>query len=218
MCGIVGYIGPEEALPVLLNGLKRLEYRGYDSAGVATIDGGLTVAKKAGKVAELEALIASHPPHGTIGIGHTRWATHGEPNDVNAHPHTDSRGEIALIHNGIIENYAAIKKGLEAEGYQFHTQTDTEVLVQLIRAFFDKGHTLETAFRLALKQVVGTYGVAMISILDPGRIYAARNGSPLAIGIGDGEYILASDASAIVQHTRQVIYLTDGEMAILERD
>lgn len=218
MCGIVGYIGPEEALPVLMNGLKRLEYRGYDSAGVATIDGGLTIRKKAGKVTELETLIAAQSVSGTVGIGHTRWATHGEPNDVNAHPHTDERGEIALIHNGIIENYVTIKKTLQSEGYTFRTQTDTEVLVQLIRAFFDKGNTLEAAFRLALKAVVGTYGVAMVSTLEPNRIYAARNGSPLAIGIGDGEYILASDASAIVQHTRQVIYLTDGEMAILERD
>jgi glucosamine--fructose-6-phosphate aminotransferase (isomerizing) len=154
MCGIVGYIGPQEALPVLLNGLKRLEYRGYDSAGVAIIDGGLTVVKKAGKVTELEALLEANAPDGTVGIGHTRWATHGEPNDINAHPHTDSRGEIALIHNGIIENYSVIKKGLEAEGYEFHTQTDTEVLVQLIRALYDKGNDLETAFRLALKVVV----------------------------------------------------------------
>ncbi|MBS1913153.1 MAG: glutamine--fructose-6-phosphate transaminase (isomerizing) [Bacteroidetes bacterium] len=218
MCGIVGYIGPEEALPVLMNGLKRLEYRGYDSAGVATIDGGLTIGKKVGKVTELEKLIAANPPGGTIGIGHTRWATHGEPNDINAHPHTDQFGEIALIHNGIIENYATIKKTLESDGYTFRTQTDTEVLVQLIRAFYDKGNSLERAFRLALKSVVGTYGVAMISTIEPDRIYAARNGSPLAIGIGDGEYILASDASAIVQHTRHVTYLTDGEMAILERD
>ncbi|HVZ40177.1 MAG TPA: glutamine--fructose-6-phosphate transaminase (isomerizing) [Candidatus Kapabacteria bacterium] len=218
MCGIVGYIGPEEALPVLMNGLKRLEYRGYDSAGVATIDGGLTIGKKVGKVTELEKLIAANPPGGTVGIGHTRWATHGEPNDINAHPHTDQFGEIALIHNGIIENYATIKKTLESDGYVFRTQTDTEVLVQLIRAFYDKGNSLERAFRLALKSVVGTYGVAMISTIEPDRIYAARNGSPLAIGIGDGEYILASDASAIVQHTRHVTYLTDGEMAILERD
>jgi glucosamine--fructose-6-phosphate aminotransferase (isomerizing) len=218
MCGIVGYIGPQEALPILMNGLKRLEYRGYDSAGVAIIDGALTIEKKAGKVVDLEALIEMNPPQGTLGIGHTRWATHGEPNDVNAHPHTDEKGEIALIHNGIIENYVTIKKTLESDGYTFRTQTDTEVLVQLIRALYDKLGDLESAFRLALKQVVGTYGVAMVSTIEPRRIYVARNGSPLALGIGDGEFIVASDASAIVQHTRQVVYLTDGEMAIIDAD
>ena len=218
MCGIVGYIGPQEALPILMNGLKRLEYRGYDSAGVATIDGTLMIEKKAGKVAELEPLIQAHPPRGRVGIGHTRWATHGEPNDVNAHPHMDEKGELALIHNGIIENYVTIKKTLEAEGYTFRTQTDTEVLAQLIRALYDKVGDLENAFRLALKQVIGTYGVAMVSTIEPGRIFVARNGSPLAIGIGDGEFIVASDASAIVQYTRQVVYLTDGEMAIIEAD
>lgn len=218
MCGIVGYIGSQQALPILLNGLKRLEYRGYDSAGVAMINGGLVMAKKAGKVAGLEALIEPAPPKGTLGIGHTRWATHGVPNDTNAHPHTDEKGELALIHNGIIENYVTIKKSLESEGYSFHTDTDTEVLVQLVRAIYDKIGDLEEAFRLALKQVVGTYGVAMIASFDPDRIYVARNGSPLAIGIGDGEHIVASDASAIVQYTRQVVYLTDGEMAVIERD
>jgi glucosamine--fructose-6-phosphate aminotransferase (isomerizing) len=218
MCGIVGYIGSQQALPILLNGLKRLEYRGYDSAGVATINGGLVMAKKAGKVAGLEALIEPAPPKGSVGIGHTRWATHGVPNDINAHPHTDEKGELALIHNGIIENYVTIKKSLESEGYSFHTDTDTEVLVQLVRAIYDKIGDLEEAFRLALKQVVGTYGVAMIASFDPDRIYVARNGSPLAIGIGDGEHIVASDASAIVQYTRQVVYLTDGEMAVIERD
>jgi len=201
-----------------MNGLKRLEYRGYDSAGVATIDGTLMIEKKAGKVAELEPLIQAHPPRGRVGIGHTRWATHGEPNDVNAHPHMDEKGELALIHNGIIENYVTIKKTLEAEGYTFRTQTDTEVLAQLIRALYDKVGDLENAFRLALKQVIGTYGVAMVSTIEPGRIFVARNGSPLAIGIGDGEFIVASDASAIVQYTRQVVYLTDGEMAIIEAD
>lgn len=218
MCGIVGYVGPQEALPILINGLKRLEYRGYDSAGVALLNGELSVKKKAGKVSDLESVLRPETLKGTIGIGHTRWATHGEPNDTNAHPHTDQRGEIALIHNGVIENYATIKKTLESEGYTFHTQTDTEVLVQLVRFFYDRVGIMETAFRQALKQVVGTYGVAMLSKMEPGRIYAARNGSPLALGIGDGEYVVASDASAIVQHTRQVIYLGDREMAILDRD
>lgn len=218
MCGIVGYVGPQEALPILITGLKRLEYRGYDSAGVALLNGELSVKKKAGKVSDLESVLRPETLKGTIGIGHTRWATHGEPNDINAHPHTDQRGEIALIHNGVIENYATIKKTLESEGYTFHTQTDTEVLVQLVRFFYDRVGDMETAFRQALKQVVGTYGVAMLSKMEPGRIYAARNGSPLALGIGDGEYVVASDASAIVQHTRQVIYLGDREMAILDRD
>lgn len=218
MCGIVGYIGSQESASVILNGLKRLEYRGYDSAGIAVINGGLHVTKKAGKVNELDAILALHPLAGTIGIGHTRWATHGEPNDVNAHPHLDEKGEIALIHNGIIENYSTIKKTLEGDGYTFQSQTDTEVLVQFIRAIYDKVGDLETAFRLALKQVVGTYGVAMISTIEPSRIYVARNGSPLAIGLGNGEFIVASDASAIVQYTRQVIYLADGEMGIMDRE
>ncbi len=218
MCGIVGYIGRQESTPILLNGLKRLEYRGYDSAGIAVVNGGLAIRKKAGKVSALERVVADDPVSGTLGIGHTRWATHGAPNDLNAHPHTDEKGEIALIHNGIIENYAALKKKLQADGYTFETDTDTEVLVKLIRAFYDEYGDLAKAFRRGLKQVVGTYGIAMISELDPDHLYVARNGSPLAIGVGDDEYIVASDASAIVQYTRQVIYLDDGEMAILTRD
>jgi glucosamine--fructose-6-phosphate aminotransferase (isomerizing) len=218
MCGIVGYIGPKQALPILINGLKRLEYRGYDSAGVAIVNGGLTVQKKAGKVSDLQAIIRADELVGTVGIGHTRWATHGEPNDTNAHPHTDERGEIALIHNGIIENYASIKSALEAEGYHFHTQTDTEVLVQLVRAMYDKIGDLEKALQLALQQVAGTYGLAMVSTIEPEKIFVARNGSPLAIGLGDGEFVVGSDASAIVQHTRDVIYLGDREMAVLGRD
>ena len=218
MCGIVGYIGDQDATPILLNGLKRLEYRGYDSAGVAVVNGGLTVKKRVGKVSVLDTLLQTEPVSGTVGIGHTRWATHGAPNDLNAHPHTDEGGEIALIHNGIIENYAALKKKLEADGYTFRTETDTEVLVVLIRAFYDELGDLTKAFRYALKQVVGAYGIAMVSAFDPDRLYVARNGSPLAIGIGDGEFIVASDASAIVQHTRQVVYLDDGEMAVIGRD
>ena len=218
MCGIVGYIGNQDAAPILLNGLKRLEYRGYDSAGVAVINGGLTVRKRAGKVSALDALLQAEPVTGPIGIGHTRWATHGAPTDLNAHPHTDSEGEIALIHNGIIENYAPLKKKLESNGYTFKTETDTEVLVVLIRAFYKEFGDLAKAFRYALNQVVGTYGIAMISTIEPDRLFVARNGSPLAIGIGDGEYIVASDASAIIQHTRQVAYLEDGEMALIDRD
>lgn len=218
MCGIVGYIGDREATPILLNGLKRLEYRGYDSAGIAILNGELTVRKRAGKVSALDALLQNRTVAGTVGIGHTRWATHGAPTDLNAHPHTDSEGEIALIHNGIIENYAPLKKKLENNGYTFGTETDTEVLVVLIRAFYNEFGDLAQAFRYALKQVIGTYGIAMVSTIEPDRLYVARNGSPLAIGIGDGEYIVASDASAIIQHTRQVVYLEDGEMAIIERD
>jgi glucosamine--fructose-6-phosphate aminotransferase (isomerizing) len=218
MCGIVGYIGPQQALPILINGLKRLEYRGYDSAGVAIVNGALTVQKRAGKVSDLQSIMTPEKLVGSVGIGHTRWATHGEPNDTNAHPHTDQKGEIALIHNGIIENYASIKSKLEADGYTFHTQTDTEVLVQLVRAIYDKIGDLEKALQLALQQVAGTYGVAMVSTLEPGKIFVARNGSPLAIGIGNGEYVVGSDASAIVQHTRDVIYLGDREMAVLSRE
>ncbi|MCB0711500.1 MAG: glutamine--fructose-6-phosphate transaminase (isomerizing) [Ignavibacteriae bacterium] len=218
MCGIVGYIGEQDATSILLNGLKRLEYRGYDSAGVAVVNGGLTVKKRVGKVSVLDRVLQTEPVSGTVGIGHTRWATHGAPNDLNAHPHTDEDGEIALIHNGIIENYAALKKKLAADGYTFRSETDTEVLVVLIRAFYDELGDMAKAFRYALKQVVGAYGIAMVSAFDPNRLYVARNGSPLAIGIGDGEFIVASDASAIVQHTRQVVYLDDGEMAVIERD
>lgn len=218
MCGIVGYIGSRDVTPILLNGLKRLEYRGYDSAGVAVINGTLAVKKRAGKVSALDALLQSEPVAGTIGIGHTRWATHGAPTDLNAHPHTDSEKEIALIHNGIIENYAPLKKKLESNGYTFQTETDTEVLVVLIRAFYKEFGDLAQAFRYALKQVVGAYGIAMVSTIEPDSLYVARNGSPLAIGIGDGEFIVASDASAIIQYTRQVVYLEDGEMAIINRD
>ncbi|MCE2503354.1 MAG: glutamine--fructose-6-phosphate transaminase (isomerizing) [Chlorobi bacterium] len=218
MCGIVGYIGEREASSILLNGLKHLEYRGYDSAGVAVINSELTVKKKAGKVSGLDILLQTDPVIGKVGIGHTRWATHGAPTDLNAHPHTDSDNNIALIHNGIIENYAALKKKLAADGCSFKSETDTEVLVVLIRAFYDEFGNMAKAFRYALKQVVGAYGIAMVSTFDPDRLFVARNGSPLAIGIGDREFIVASDASAIVQHTRQVVYLDDGEMAVIERD
>ena len=218
MCGIVGYIGTQDAAPILINGLKRLEYRGYDSAGIAVVNGDLTVKKRAGKVSALDRLLQSEPVSGSIGIGHTRWATHGAPTDLNAHPHTDSDGTIALIHNGIIENFAALKKKLESEGYTFKTETDTEVLVALIRAFYDETEDLDQAFRFALKQVVGTYGIAMVSTIEPDKLFVARNGSPLAIGIGENEFIVASDASAIIQHTRHVVYLEDGEMAVIEKD
>jgi glutamine---fructose-6-phosphate transaminase (isomerizing) len=219
MCGLVGYIGFKEASPVLIDGLKRLEYRGYDSAGIAVLsDSRVKVLKKAGKVADLETLEALNPVSSTIGIGHTRWATHGAPNDTNAHPHTDHTGTIAIIHNGIIENYAAIRQRLQRDGIEFTTETDTESLVQLISKFYEITSNLEQAVRLALKEVDGTYGIAVISSREPDKLIAARRGSPLVLGINDGEYFVASDAAAIVGHTRQVIYLEDGNIATLTRE
>lgn len=219
MCGIVGYIGHRPALPLLIKGLKCLEYRGYDSAGVAVIENGkIEIKKEAGKIADLEKIIQYDRYRATIGIGHTRWATHGVPNQVNAHPHTGMTNDFALIHNGIIENYAALRTELESKGRVFHTDTDTETLIHLIEEFYSTEKNLETAIREALFCVKGTYGIAVISRHEPDKIIVARQGSPLVIGYGDGEYIVASDASAIVAHTRQVVYLEDHEMAIVTRD
>jgi glucosamine--fructose-6-phosphate aminotransferase (isomerizing) len=219
MCGIVGYIGGKEALPILLDGLKRLEYRGYDSAGIALLENHtLSITKKIGKVTELEKAFSTGEYPQTIGIGHTRWATHGEPSDVNAHPHTDEDGAIALIHNGIIENYAAIRTKLEQAGHIFKSQTDTEALVHLIEEMKRIAGDMETAVRLALRQVDGTYGIAVISSHEPDKMIVARKGSPLILGIGDGEHYVASDAAAIIHHTRNVVYLADGEIAVLTRD
>jgi glutamine---fructose-6-phosphate transaminase (isomerizing) len=217
MCGIVGYIGDKKAVPILLAGLKRLEYRGYDSAGIAVMKHSkMTIVKEAGKISQLEDKIQELDLPGTIGIGHTRWATHGVPNEINAHPHTDSKGNIALIHNGIIENYSSLRTMLIKKGHTFRSETDTEVISHLIEDFY-KGN-LEEAFRHALTELTGTYGLAVISRHEPDKIYAARRGSPLVIGVGENEYFLASDVSAMVAHTRTVIYLHDGEMAILSRD
>jgi glucosamine--fructose-6-phosphate aminotransferase (isomerizing) len=219
MCGIVGYVGHRTCLPILVEGLKRLEYRGYDSAGVAVeVDGALRVIKAAGKIRELEARLAKDPPIGTAGIAHTRWATHGEPNDVNAHPHTDARGRVALVHNGIIENYAVLKRALQAEGHAFRTETDTEVLACLVEKYLRRGIGLERAVGSALADVEGTYGIAVMCTDEPGTVVGARKGSPLVVGIADGEYFLASDVAPIVEHTRQVVYLDDGEMAVLSPD
>ena len=216
MCGIVGYIGSNNALPMLIDGLKRLEYRGYDSSGVAIVRGGaIHLQKKVGKVSELEKVASSKEYAGSIGIGHTRWATHGEPSDVNAHPHVSNDGTIALIHNGIIENYHTIKIKLEKLGYKFKSATDTEVLVQLIQEMKKGSGDLETAVRLALRQVDGTYGIAVISSQEPDKIIVARKGSPLIIGVGENEHYVASDAAAIIPYTRQVVYLEDGEIAVL---
>ncbi|MBF8296402.1 MAG: glmS [Bacteroidetes bacterium] len=216
MCGIVGYIGTRSAVPVVLNGLRRLEYRGYDSAGVALLhEGQITVVKRAGKIAELEAALRTSIPECTVAIGHTRWATHGQPNESNAHPHMDCRNEIAVVHNGVIENYAALKRKLHDAGHVFRSETDTEVLAHLIEQFYVRDTNLEQAVRRALTQIKGTYGLVVVAAREPDKLVVARNGSPLAIGIGDNEHIVASDASAIVEHTRRVTYLEDGEMAVV---
>ena len=218
MCGIVGYIGTKQAYPILVNGLKRLEYRGYDSAGVAMINdkGDLNVYKTKGKVADLEAFCADKDITGTVGIAHTRWATHGEPSSVNAHPHYSESKNLAIIHNGIIENYAEIKKKLEEKGMHFRSQTDTEVLVQLIEYIqTTRNVDLLTAVQVALHQVIGAYAVAVLDKNNPRQIIAARKQSPLVVGIGDGEFYLGSDASPIVEYTDKVVYLEDGNIAVL---
>ena len=219
MCGIVGYVGPQQAAPILLEGLRRLEYRGYDSAGVAILNGSkLRTIKRAGKIAELADPLAKDRPTGTCGIAHTRWATHGAPNQVNAHPHLSSDQDIALVHNGIIENGRALRTKLTELGFEFRSETDTETVIHLIDHAFQLGAaTLEDAVAAALLEVVGTYGMAVISSRDPGKIVVARNGSPLLLGIGkDGEYLVASDVAAVIAYTRDVVYLDDGDYAVLE--
>jgi glucosamine--fructose-6-phosphate aminotransferase (isomerizing) len=219
MCGIVGYVGKRKAVPILLEALKRLEYRGYDSAGIAVLDNGkISVKKCVGKVSQLEESVKNFDGSSTIGIGHTRWATHGVPNNINAHPHMDCHNQIALIHNGVIENYATLKKKLETLGHVFKSATDTEVLVHLIEEFYSKNKNLDIAVRSALSEVTGTYGIIVESIFEPNTLIVARKGSPLVIGYGDGEIVIASDASALVQHTRKVTYLEDGEVAIVTAD
>ena len=220
MCGIIGYYGNKDAIPILINGLKRLEYRGYDSAGIAvTNGGGIDILKKSGKIKELEAAVEDSLLKGSIGMAHTRWATHGEPNDLNAHPHMDETGTIALIHNGIIENYHSIREVLQKGGVTFKSDTDTEVLVQLIASFYRRDKlSFEQAVRAALHKVVGTFGIVALCSEEPDVMVAARHGSPLVLGLGDGEYFLASDASPIIEHTRNVIYLDEGEMVVLNSD
>ena len=216
MCGIVGYIGFREAYPILINGLKRLEYRGYDSAGIALLNGTLAVHKIKGKVSDLETFVQEKDLHGTIGMGHTRWATHGEPNDVNAHPHLSATENFALIHNGIIENYDSLKKELMSRGYVFKSDTDTEVLVQLIDDIYINAKvSSEEAVRMALNKVVGAYGIVVICKNDKRQLIAARKGSPIVIGVGEKEYFVASDATPIIEFTKEVIYLNDDELAIL---
>ena len=217
MCGIIGYIGTRGATPLLLEGLKRMEYRGYDSAGVAVMNGsGVETRKAAGKISRLEAALKASPVDGDMGIGHTRWATHGAPNECNAHPHIDCKGNIAVVHNGIIENSGTLKKELIAHGHAFVSETDTEVIAHLIEEAFDGN--LEDAVIEALWQIEGTYGIAVVSSKDKNKIVAARKGSPLLIGLGDGEYYVASDVSAILAQTREVVYLDDGDVAVLTRD
>ena len=221
MCGIVGYIGKRKAYPILIKGLHRLEYRGYDSAGVALINpaGQLNIYKAKGKVAELEAYAADKDIEGCIGIAHTRWATHGEPNTVNAHPHYSESERLAIIHNGIIENYAVLKAGLMEQGYTFKSDTDTEVLVQLIEyTQVDRHVDLKTAVQLALQQVIGAYAIAVLDKDNPDTLVAARKGSPLVVGIGDDEYFLASDATPIVEYTDKVIYIEDEEVVVLKSE
>ncbi|AMQ55541.1 glutamine--fructose-6-phosphate transaminase (isomerizing) [Algoriphagus sanaruensis] len=218
MCGIVAYVGQQEALPIILKGLKRLEYRGYDSAGVALIDQkGLSVYKKKGKVSELERHLEENGNLlSKIGIGHTRWATHGEPNDVNAHPHYSSSERFAMIHNGIIENYEVLKKDLLQKGYVFQSETDTEVFVKFIEDIFVNNNcSLEEALRLALQKVVGAYAIVLINLEEPDTLIAARKGSPLVIGVGEDEFFLASDATPIVEYTNKVVYLDDYEIAVI---
>jgi glucosamine--fructose-6-phosphate aminotransferase (isomerizing) len=220
MCGIVGYIGDKKASDIIIKGLERLEYRGYDSAGIAMVNGQIEIQKGKGKVANLKKMLEKTPAEGTVGIGHTRWATHGAPNDINSHPHVSESGNIALVHNGIIENYSTLKKELKGKGHSFSSDTDTEVVAKLIEEIYQNGSDIsfERAVQLALKQIVGTYGLAILHSEDPDRIIVARKGSPLLLGVGEGEMFIASDASPIVEHTQKVVYLDDGEMAIVGRN
>src|SRR6059036_1291764 len=214
MCGIVGYVGPRDAVAVLIEGLARLEYRGYDSAGVAVLNGaGVETRKLAGRIAGLRELLTRTPAHGRCGIGHTRWATHGAPTERNAHPHRDCTGTVAVVHNGIIENTDALRAALQRQGHRFATDTDTETLAHLIEDA--AGATLEDRVIAALAHVEGTYGLAVMSAAQPGKIVVARQGSPVLLGIGDNELFVASDASAVLEYTRSVVYLDDGDIAVL---
>jgi glucosamine--fructose-6-phosphate aminotransferase (isomerizing) len=218
MCGIVGYIGPRKAVPIILDGLKRLEYRGYDSAGIAVLeeDGCLAVRRASGKLRNLEDALRLSPVDGLFGIGHTRWATHGRPTEENAHPHRDCHGDIVVVHNGIVENYLTLKHQLMEEGHKFVTETDTEVIAHLIEKYYDGN--LENAVRDAVRQLAGVFALAVISRKDPNKIVAARSGPPVVVGLGDGEYFVASDVPAILSHTRDMFFLADGDLAVLTRD
>ncbi len=219
MCGIVAYIGPKEAYPILVKGLQRLEYRGYDSAGVAILNGEIRIYKKKGKVQDLQDHMVELPKNGNMGIGHTRWATHGAPDDINAHPHASGNDRIVLVHNGIIENYSLLKKALEKEGHHFKSQTDTEVLVHLIEEIQEREQLpIEEAVRVALTRVIGAYAIVVMDRQEPGKLVAARKASPLVIGVGENEYFLASDPTPIVEHTKKVIYLDEENIAVVHRN
>ena len=219
MCGIIGYIGPKPAREIIINGLKRLEYRGYDSAGMALVNGETKIFKCAGRVKDLEEMVNKTSFNGTTGMGHTRWATHGEPNELNAHPQVSYKGNFIVVHNGIIENYASLKKHLEGRGIKFTSQTDTEVLANLIEHLYIEGDlTAEQAITAALNRVVGAYGLVIICKREPDCLFAARKGSPLVIGVGEGENFIASDATPIVEYTQRVIYLNDDDLAIIKKD
>src|SRR6516164_837763 len=215
MCGIVGYVGTQKAVPIILEGLKRLEYRGYDSAGLAVYCGNdqLEVRRAKGKLRNLEDAIRLSPVDGSFGIGHTRWATHGRPTEENAHPHRDCKGEVVVVHNGIVENYLPLKQQLQAEGHEFKTETDTEVIAHLVEKHF--AGNLEQAVRAAVKELTGVFALAVISSEDPRKIVAARSGPPVVIGLGDDEYFVASDVPAILAHTQDMFFLADGDMAVL---
>jgi glucosamine--fructose-6-phosphate aminotransferase (isomerizing) len=218
MCGIVGYIGNRKAVPIILDGLKRLEYRGYDSAGLAVYcdDGQLAVRRASGKLRNLEEAIRLNPVDGAYGIGHTRWATHGRPTEENAHPHRDCTGDIVVVHNGIVENYLVLKRQLQAEGHKFITQTDTEVIAHLVEKHFHGN--LEEAVCAAVKEITGVFALAAIARTDPNKIVAARFGPPVVVGLGDNEYFVASDVPAILNHTRDMFFLADGDLAVLTPD
>jgi glucosamine--fructose-6-phosphate aminotransferase (isomerizing) len=218
MCGIVGYIGPKNAVPIIIDGLRRLEYRGYDSAGIAVVDeqGVLTVRRASGKLRNLEDALKLSPIDGDFGIGHTRWATHGRPTEENAHPHRDCKGDIVVVHNGIVENYLTLKQELMDEGHVFVTETDTEIIAHLVEKYFDGN--LENAVRDAVKKLTGVFALSVISRKDPHKIVAARSGPPVVVGLGDGEYFVASDVPALLSHTRDMFFLADGDMAVLTRD
>jgi glucosamine--fructose-6-phosphate aminotransferase (isomerizing) len=220
MCGIVGYIGPKKVVPVIIEGLRKLEYRGYDSAGIAVVglDGQLEIRRAPGKLRNLEEVIAKSPIEGTFGIGHTRWATHGRPTEENAHPHRDCSGQIVVVHNGIIENYLDLKEQLQREGHKFVTETDTEVVAHLVEKHSDGGLPLEEAVRKSLKELRGIYALVFLSARDPQKIVAARLGPPSVIGLGEGEYFVASDIPALLQHTRNIFFLADGDIAVLTKD
>src|ERR1700730_12404802 len=219
MCGIVGYIGYRDAYPIIIKGLHRLEYRGYDSAGIALFDKELKVYKKAGKVSDLEGFVKNLELGGTIGMGHTRWATHGAPSDRNSHPHSSGNRKLTIIHNGIIENYGIIKETLLSKGHIFKSDTDTEVLIHLVEDIQDEtGLDLREAVRVALNKIIGAYAIVIMSADEPDLLIAARKGSPMVIGVGKGEYFIASDATPIVEYTKNVIYLNDNEIAYINRD